>query len=92
MCIRDSTKGEELIGAWTPEGGWPKSFCTECGSAIGGRHPEKEEVVIIRLGGFDEDPEVPILYHQFVADAAPWDPIPDDGLDRWEGRADIPGL
>lgn len=86
------TAGEELIEAWRPEGGWPKTFCGECGSAIGGQHPEKPEVVILRLGGFDEDPGVQILYRQFTADAAPWEPIPDDGLQRFEGSAEIPGI
>ena len=86
------TAGEDLIGAWRPEGGWPKTFCSSCGSAIGGQHPDKPEMYILRLGGFDRDPGVRILYHQFTADAPAWDPIPDDGLPRWEGRAEIPGL
>jgi hypothetical protein len=41
----------------------------------------------VRLGTFDGDPGVRPAWHQFVAYAAPWEPIPDDGLPRYsEGR------
>jgi hypothetical protein len=32
------------------------------------------------MGAFDDDPGVRPGFHQFVAYAAPWEPIPDDGL------------
>ena len=84
------TAGEELVVTWRPEDGWPKSFCGECGSALFGQHPKRPEVFIVRLGSFDEDPGVKIHYRQFTASAAPWEPIPDDGLPRFEGRAPAP--
>jgi len=37
----------------------------------------------IRLGTFDSDPGVRPSYRQFVAYAASWEPIPDDGLPRF---------
>ena len=37
----------------------------------------------MRLGAFDGDPGVRPRAHQFVAYAAPWEPIPDDGLPRF---------
>jgi hypothetical protein len=41
----------------------------------------------IRLGAFDGDPGVRPAWRAFVAYAAPWEPIPDDGLERFaEGR------
>jgi hypothetical protein len=39
------------------------------------------------LGSFDDDPGVRPNVRQYVAYAAPWEPIPDDGLPRHpEGR------
>ena len=45
------------------------------------------DVIGVRLGTFDSDPGIRPEYHQFVDYAAPWEPIPDDGLPRYpEGR------
>jgi hypothetical protein len=38
----------------------------------------------VRLGVFDEDPGVRPSWRQFVAYAAPWEQIPDDGLPRFD--------
>jgi len=40
----------------------------------------------VRLGAIDGDPRIRPSARQFVADAAPWEPIPDDGLPRFEQR------
>ena len=40
----------------------------------------------MRLGAFDGDPGVRPGARQFVAYAAPWEPIPDDGLPRFPER------
>ncbi len=81
------TAGEELVRAYRPETGFAKEFCSRCGSALWSRHPDDEDVVSVRLGAFDDDPGVRPAYRQFVAYAAPWEPIPDDGLPRFpEGR------
>jgi len=40
----------------------------------------------VRLGAFDEDPGVRPRVHQFVAYAAPWEAIRDDGLPRYPER------
>ena len=37
----------------------------------------------IRLGAFDGDPGVRPSWRAFVAYAAPWEAIPDDGLERF---------
>ena len=34
------------------------------------------------MAAFDDDPGVKPAYRQFVAYAAEWEPIPDDGLPR----------
>ncbi len=41
----------------------------------------------VRLGAFDEDPGVRPSKRQFVAYAAIWEPIPDDGLQRFPDSA-----
>ena len=36
------------------------------------------------MSAFDEPPGVPTTWRAFVAYAAPWEPIPDDGLERFD--------
>ena len=40
----------------------------------------------VRFGVFDSDPGIRPSCHQFVAYAAVWDTIPDDGLPRFPER------
>jgi hypothetical protein len=75
--------GEELIRAYGPPDGFLKLFCSACGSALWSRHPDDPEVISVRLGAFDGDPGVRPSYRAFIAYAAPWEPIPDDGLERF---------
>ncbi len=75
--------GQDRLKAWKPGDGWEKWFCGDCGSAIFTRDPADPDQVGVRMGAFDEDPGVRPHHHQFVAYAAPWDPIPDDGLPRY---------
>jgi hypothetical protein len=85
--LADRHPGEELIQAYDPgDGGFHKLFCSACGSALWSRHPEASDVISIRLGAFDSDPGIRPSYHQFVAYAAPWEPLPDDGLPRYPER------
>ena len=78
--------GEDLVRAWQPEHGWPKAFCGACGSALWSESPEDPELKSVRLGAFDGDPGIRPEYRQFVAYAAVWEPIPDDGLPRFPQR------
>jgi hypothetical protein len=77
------TAGAELVRAYDPGGGFLKEFCSACGGALWSRDPEDPEVVGIRLGTFDGDPGVRPAYRQYVAYAAAWEPLPDDGLTRY---------
>ena len=79
-------QGEDRMRAWTPEGGAEKWFCGDCGSALFSRDPDDATKVGVRLGAFDEDPGIRPTVHQFVAYAAAWEPIPDDGLPRYPER------
>ena len=76
--------GEELVRAWDPgDGGFPKAFCSACGGALWSQSPVDPEIIGVRLGTFDADPGIRPQHRQFVAYAAPWEPIPDDGLPRF---------
>jgi hypothetical protein len=79
--------GEELVSLFEPPDGFAKAFCSRCGSALWSTSPDDHDVISVRLGAFDHDPGVRPAYRQFVAHAAPWEPLPDDGLTRYpEGR------
>jgi hypothetical protein len=80
------TQGEELIRTYAPPDGFPKLFCGACGSALWSRSPDDPELLSVRLGAFDGDPGIRPSLRQFVAYAAPWEPIPDDGLPRYDER------
>jgi hypothetical protein len=80
-------EGEQLLRVWHPEGGGEKWFCGECGSALFSRRPWEPERVAVRMGAFDADPGVRPTERVFVAYAAGWEPIPDDGLPRHSERA-----
>ena len=80
------TQGAEHLCEWVPAGGRSKVFCGACGSALLIRDPDKGEIVGVRLGAIDGDPGVRPTARQFVAYAAPWEPIPDDGLPRYDER------
>ncbi len=76
--------GEHLVKGWRhPDGGFEKCFCSECGSHLFSRSPDGTQMSI-RLSAFDGDPGVRPSLRQFVAYAAPWEPIPDDGLERFD--------
>lgn len=79
------TAGQDELRAWRP-GGLDKEFCASCGSAVLARDSDSGEVVIVRLSAIDGDPGVRPSGRQFVAYAAPWEPIPDDGLPRFDER------
>lgn len=79
-------QGEDELAAFTPPGGRPKLFCSRCGSAMFSGDPLADEQVAVRLGALDRDPGIRPSFHAFVASAAPWEPIPQDGLERHDGR------
>ena len=79
-------QGEDRLRAWKPEGGAEKWFCGDCGSALFTRDQGESEAIGVRLGAVDGDPGVRPSARQFVAYAAPWEQIPDDGLPRYPER------
>ena len=79
-------EGADLVREWAPADGWPKCFCSVCGGALWSRSPTDAGVFSVRLGTFDDDPGIRPQHRQFVAYAAAWEPLPDDGLPRYEER------
>jgi hypothetical protein len=72
-------QGEDRLRSWVPVDGAPKFFCGDCGSALFSRSADS---VGVRLGAIEGDPGIRPSYRQYVAYAAAWEPIPDDGLPR----------
>jgi hypothetical protein len=80
------TRGAELVRSFQPQEGFAKDFCGSCGSALWARNPDDPGQVGVRLGAFDGDPGITPSARQFVAYAAAWEAIPDDGLPRYPER------
>ncbi len=78
--------GEDSLRDWAPPGGLAKTFCVICGSHLFGRDPASGEISIVRMAAIEGDPGVRPAAHQFVAYAAPWEDIRDDGLPRFAER------
>ncbi len=80
------TEGEDHVGVFVPpSGGFRKGFCRSCGSALFAGPPDSDEVAVVRMGAFDSDPGVRPSFRQHTSSAAVWEPIPDDGLERFPG-------
>jgi hypothetical protein len=76
-------RGEELVRSYRPPDGFAKEFCSVCGSHLWSRNPEDPDALGVRLGSIDGDPGVRPAHRQYVAYAASWEAIPDDGLPRF---------
>jgi hypothetical protein len=78
------TSGAELLSVWRhPDGGFEKCFCSRCGSHLFSRNPDDPSQMSIRMSAFDGDPGVRPQWRTYVSYAAPWEAIPDDGLERY---------
>ena len=76
-------QGETELRGWVPEGGREKVFCVRCGSALFSCDPGSGVYTGVRLGTIDGDPGIRPQSRAFVAYAACWEGIPDDGLPRY---------
>jgi hypothetical protein len=81
-------QGKAQLRAFRPPVGVPKLFCTTCGAALFSGDPFGDPLVAIRLGALDRDPGIRPSYRQFVDSAVSWEPIPDDGLERYPRSRD----
>jgi len=78
--------GEDQITTWQPEHGFAKLFCGRCGSALFSHDPDRTHWAV-RLGALDPGHGIRPTYRQRLESACDWEPVPDDGLERWPGRA-----
>jgi hypothetical protein len=77
-------QGADALRGWVPEGGREKVFCAHCGSALFSCDPGSTDYTGVRLGAIDGDPGIHPQSRAFVAYAASWEDIPDDGLPRYD--------
>jgi hypothetical protein len=81
--------GEDAIRTWRPPNGHPKSFCVHCGGHVYSGEPGGEGTVGVRFGALESDPGIAPRWHQWVASAPDWAPLPEDGLPRFDGARTI---
>ncbi len=77
--------GADEIRTWRPPDGNPKSFCGQCGGHVYTGQPGGDGAVGVRFGALHSDPGIAPRWHQWVASAPAWAPLPDDGLPRYAG-------
>ena len=77
-------RGEEHLRSWAPGDGAEKVFCGLCGSAIFSRSDGDPARIGVRLGTVDCDPGIRPQWRQYVAYAASWEELPNDGLPRYD--------
>src|SRR4051794_30783063 len=76
--------GDDLVRTYQPGEGSAKTFCSVCGSNLfGGGWPDSE-FTSVRLTAIDTPFEGRPDKHLYVRSVAPWETLPDDGLERFE--------
>jgi hypothetical protein len=79
-------EGEDVLRSYQPEEGTAKTFCSVCGSNLfGGGWPDSE-FASVRLSAIESPFEQRPQAHIYVRSVAPWETLPDDGLDRFDVR------
>jgi hypothetical protein len=79
-------QGEELVKGWKPPEGFEKCFCSNCGGQLFSKNPDGT-IWSVRMGTLDEDPGLTPKHRQYVAYAASWEPVPDDGIPHYPEAA-----
>ena len=49
------TAGEDLVRAYEPPDGFPKAFCSGCGSALWSVNPRTNEIASVRMSAFGKN-------------------------------------
>jgi hypothetical protein len=76
--------GKELLQTFQPAEGSAKTFCLTCGSNLfGGGWPDSE-TTSVRASSLDDPFDARPSAHLYVRSVAPWETLPDDGLERFE--------
>jgi hypothetical protein len=79
-------EGEELLQTFQPAEGSSKTFCLACGSNLFGGGWPSSETASVRATALDDAFDARPSAHIFVRSVAAWEALPDDGLERFEGR------
>jgi len=79
--------GEELLRTYQPEEGSAKTFCSACGSNLFGNGWPESELTSVRLSAIDTPFEGRPRGHIYVRSVAPWETLPEDGLERFEAES-----
>lgn len=77
-------EGDDLLQTYQPAEGSAKTFCLSCGSNLFGGGWPTSEMCGVRATTFDEPFDARPIAHIFVKSVAPWETLPEDGLDRFE--------
>jgi len=72
------TSGADSVAEFESSPGKKRCFCRTCGSPLWSHRESESEIVRIRLGLLDSDPERRPLAHVWVSEKAPWYDITDD--------------
>jgi hypothetical protein len=76
--------GDDLVRTYQPDEGTAKTFCSVCGSNLfGGGWPDSE-FTSVRLSAIETPLDQRPSAHLYVRSLAPWETLPDDGLERFE--------
>ncbi len=79
--------GEDRVREYASSPGVYRAFCTRCGSPIYSRRDSESDILRLRLGLFDGDPQRRALAHFWVGSKAPWHSI-TDALPQFEDGPD----
>ena len=74
--------GKELLRTYQPDEGSAKTFCSACGSNLFGAGWPESEYASVRLSAVDTPFDGAPTKRVFTGSVAPWETIPDDGLER----------
>jgi hypothetical protein len=78
------TAGRELLRTYQPDEGSAKTFCSVCGANLFGAGWPDSEFASVRLPAIDTPFEGRPTRHIYTRSVAPWETLPDDGLERYE--------
>jgi len=82
-------RGLRWIDSLESESHARRGFCAECGSSLFWDPPARETMAVA-AGSLDEPTGLKLVGHVYVSQAADYDPLPADGLPRYERLAGAP--
>ena len=76
--------GQDLIAHFESSRGYRRYFCSRCGSPLYGSSEAAPQVLLLRCGTLDADPQARPSAHIHLGDRASWIEVSDD-LEKFEG-------